>query len=109
MNVTAVSLAELVNRGIIAIKDADKQPEQAPAAAAPAAAVSREMPRRPRSQSANAMETAHILDCADRLVQRIKGLAVNSEDPNVLRRHVLHGVESFLREITSKRPTTPGR
>lgn len=102
MNVTAVPLAELVNRGILAIHQKD---EPAPATQPkPVATITplREM-RPPRSQSTNSVETAHILDSADRLIQRIKSLAVTSDDPKVLRKHILHGVESFLRDVTTKR------
>ena len=106
MNAT-LTLAELVNRGMLAMHEKNQMPVTIRSLAShPIQAAQNDDPVHPRpiaTAPTASEETVHILRSAGRLVRLINALPTTPDDPLVLRRHILKSVEVFLKDITSAR------
>jgi hypothetical protein len=109
MDASTLSLSELISRGIVAMnenRDAAVKLRKAGAHAAnppgPAVPVIRKPVTSPGAAPAD--EAARILAGAANLIEKLTLLPPNSGgEPLLLRRHILHSVEVFLKEISSQR------
>ncbi|MGL4398021.1 MAG: hypothetical protein ACRCS9_15910 [Hyphomicrobium sp.] len=103
MSVSTLTLAEIVNRGMLAMSEPAYNPVEFRAAPVRnwKAPAQRDAAHRNRTQPMQSPETAHILQSADRLVDDIRTLGTLSDDPTAMRRHILRSLQFFLSDITS--------
>lgn len=109
MDAAPLRLTDLVNRGMLAMHEAQQTD------ALPRAAADQTPARTPgRSSSFNtppampvhgySEDAKRLLMSADRLIERLKWLPRSApDDPLLIRRHIMHSVELFLADICSKR------